>query len=1100
MLKRFLVVSCLVLAAGAAGASAAQGSELSRKILDESGVRGGFVVHVGCGDGTLTAALGSGAAYLVHGLDEDAEKVKAAREHIRTQGLYGRVAVEQWSGGDLPYVDNLVNLMVVNAGYQVSQEEIMRVLAPRGVVVIRDGGNKTLTKPVPPEFDEWTHYLYDASNNAVSRDTAVEPPRQLRWVGSPRWARHHDRMASMNALVSSHGRLFYVFDEGPTSSIMLPPSWRLIARDAFSGVILWKRRLPTWHPHMWPMKSGFAQMPRRLVAVDDKVFVPLGYEEALSCLDAATGETLRTYPDTKSAEEVICSDGVLFVLVNPSPSQYTGFKPMYEDQMWNAMRYVASSMPWNEQPRWITAIRIDTGELLWKKEHRVAPLTLTCSADSVLFFDGERVVRLNRKSGETGWRSGKLTSGFPKALFSRAPQKVKEVWRPEKTKTAFVPTSFAPTLVSYRNVILFSGGDGRMSGISAETGKILWTEEALHSGHFSPQDCMVMDGLVWTALIAGGRDAGTMVGRDPLTGEIKREFLPDIKSWYMHHRCHRAKATDRYFIASRTGIEFVDYCKKTWEDHHWTRGGCLYGIMPCNGLLYAPPHSCACYMQSKLNGFNALAGKSTMDAGHEIRERLEKGLAYGHSSTRTAQSADDWPTYRHDSERSGCSKTAVPAGLKQIWTRDIGGRLSTMTVAAGRCFVASIDRHTVHALNAKTGAEAWSFTAGGRVDSPPTIWNGHVLFGSADGHVYCLRPDDGTLIWRVRAAPGKRRIIAFEQVESSWPIHGSVLVQDDACYCVAGRSMFLDGGIRLLKIEIRTGKILLEVVMDDRDPETGRNLQSLKRAHNMPVALPDVLSSDGKYLYMRSQRITLDGKREDIAPIDVRKQGGEGRHLFSPIGFLDGSWWHRGYWVYGTEFGEGAGGYSQAQKYAPAGRIMVFDDSTLYGYGRKPQYYKWTTPLEYRLFAAKKALATRYAPARASKGQSGKKTPRISTTRPQFVWNQDIPIQVRAMVLAHSTGLGQARKTLFVAGPADIVDETEVFHSYTERGVQKTLAEQRDILEGKKGVMIRAVSVEDGATLGEYPLTSLPVWDGLVAAGGRLYLSNLDGSVICLGD
>jgi hypothetical protein len=337
-------------------------------------------------------------------------------------------------------------------------------------------------------------------------------------------------------------------------------------------------------------------------------------------------------------------------------------------------------------------------------------------------------------------------------------------------------------------------------------------------------------------------------------------------------------------------------------------------------------------------------------------------------------------------------------------------------------------------------------------------------------------------------------------VESSWPIHGSVLVQDDACYCVAGRSMFLDGGIRLLKIEIRTGKILLEAVMDDRDPETGRNLQSLKRAHNMPVALPDVLSSDGKYLYMRSQRITLDGKREEIAPIDVRKQGGEGRHLFSPIGFLDGSWWHRGYWVYGTEFGEGAGGYSQAQKYAPAGRIMVFDDSTLYGYGRKPQYYKWTTPLEYRLFAAKKALATGSAPAAKSKGKSGRKAPRISTTKPQFVWNQDIPIQVRAMVLAHSTGLGQARKTLFVAGPADIVDETEVFHSYTEPGVQKTLAEQRDILEGKKGVMIRAVSVEDGATLGEYPLTSLPVWDGLVAAGSRLYLSALDGSVICLGD
>jgi len=35
----------------------------------------------------------------------------------------------------------------------------------------------------------------------------------------------------------------------------------------------------------------------------------------------------------------------------------------------------------------------------------------------------------------------------------------------------------------------------------------------------------------------------------------------------------------------------------------------------------------------------------------------------------------------------------------------------------------------------------------------------------------------------------------------------------------------------------------------------------------------------------------------------------------------------------------------------------------------------------------------------------------ISVYRPQFVWNQDIPIQVRAMVLAHSTGPGQACKS-----------------------------------------------------------------------------------------
>ena len=42
-----------------------------------------------------------------------------------------------------------------------------------------------------------------------------------------------------------------------------------------------------------------------------------------------------------------------------------------------------------------------------------------------------------------------------------------------------------------------------------------------------------------------------------------------------------------------TGIEFVDIKQHEWNINHWVRGGCLYGVMPCNGLTYAPPHDCA---------------------------------------------------------------------------------------------------------------------------------------------------------------------------------------------------------------------------------------------------------------------------------------------------------------------------------------------------------------------------------------------------------------------------------------------------------------------------------------------------------------------------
>ena len=52
---------------------------------------------------------------------------------------------------------------------------------------------------------------------------------------------------------------------------------------------------------------------------------------------------------------------------------------------------------------------------------------------------------------------------------------------------------------------------------------------------------------------------------------------------------------------------------------------------------------------------------------------------------------------------------------------------------------------------------------------------------------------------------------------------------------------------------------------------------------------------------------------------------------------------------------------------------------------------------------------------------------------------------------------------------------------------------------GCRGAIMRAVSAADGATLAEYKLDKLPVWDGVAAAYGRLFVVNQDGSVACWG-
>ena len=105
----------------------------------------------------------------------------------------------------------------------------------------------------------------------------------------------------MSALVSAGGRGFYVMDEGSRVSIQLPARWMLVARDAFNGVILWKKPMKKWHSHLWPLKSGPTQLARRLVAVKDRVYITLGVDEPVSVLDATTGELIHELLGSKRA-------------------------------------------------------------------------------------------------------------------------------------------------------------------------------------------------------------------------------------------------------------------------------------------------------------------------------------------------------------------------------------------------------------------------------------------------------------------------------------------------------------------------------------------------------------------------------------------------------------------------------------------------------------------------------------------------------------------------------------------------------------------------------------------------------------------------------
>ncbi|MDB4645139.1 hypothetical protein OAF37_03685, partial [Rubripirellula sp.] len=108
-------------------------------------------------------------------------------------------------------------------------------------------------------------------------------------------------------------------------------------------------------------------------------------------------------------------------------------------------------------------------------------------------------------------------------------------------------------------------------------------------------------------------------------------------------------------------------------------------------------------------------------------------------------------------------------------------------------------------------------------------------------------------------------------------------------------------------------------------------------------------------------------------------------------------------------------------------------------------------------------------------------------------WTEDVPIYVRSMLLSGGR--------LFIVGPPDIIDEESTFQKLTEKDeqVQKLLAEQDRVLNGTDGSLLLSVNIDTGKIEDRIELTSLPAWDSLAGAEGKLFLSTLDGSVICFG-
>jgi outer membrane protein assembly factor BamB len=720
---------------------------------------GGVCVHLGCGDGTLSARLADGGRLLVDGLEKSEVKVAQARAALLSQGLYGQVAVEPWTARYLPYADNLVNVIVAEEAGPVSESELLRVLTPRGAAFIKAGSSwRTLTKPWPAAFDEWTHARHGADGNMVSRDAEVSAPAGLRWVAGPAQDAGGKKWYYDHLLVSANGRNFYMQEEA------------IMARDAFNGVLLWSRPLK---PAIYREKG--AQVPTFLqaktkqglrtsrvkpVARRDHLYVAT--DTNLMQWDARTGATTLEYGPVPGAR--------ILLVVNDS-------------------LVVASTNA-------VLAVDAASSSLLWRQA--IAAEQIVASDRLVFAVARDSILALNLATGRPAWQAKRVApDATPTCTYHEGVLVVEES--------------------SWRN----DPAGCRLLAYASTDGRLLWqSEHKPDMTHYQETRAFFARNLI--LLQAEG---GKVVGLDPQTGKLKRTWAS------RGQHCATPVATERFFIAPECDFTDLDTGFRTRA--RMFKNACRLPFVPANGLLYSFPVQCECYPM--LRGYMGLTStKAPTQAG---QPRLERGPAFGSAASQGADSGrpDEWPTYRHDGFRSGAVPDASlsEAPLERVWATQATrprqtllaadwqenpfspGVLSAPVAADGQVFVAVPDEHRLLALEAGNGRERWSYVAGGRIDTPPTIANGLCVFGAHDGWVYCLEAGTGRLVWRFRAASSEVRMMAYGQMESPWPVPGNVLVDRGAAFFAAGRHPCSEDGVHVFAVKLRTGERIWEKTLDD---------------------------------------------------------------------------------------------------------------------------------------------------------------------------------------------------------------------------------------------------------------------------------------------
>jgi len=1086
-----------VLALCLSGALPCHAAEPSAEaVLGAVGIRHGLVLQFGATDGSLAEALVKAESLLVHVVVADVQTEARLRARFAKSGVHGQATAGRLSpangGVGIPLADQIASVVVgdLDAPQSPSREEAMRVLRPLGKAYLKSGGKWTVVKkPRPIEVDDWAQYFHDAAMSDVSTDRLAGPARGLQWQVGPQDI-HSNGVRVIDDLVIGHD------------------AQGLWARDAFSGLPLWRR------PGLLPAtRFGW------LVDSERVYIFPTGEggnsgipSRCQIALDLRTGKTVMEY-----------TQGLTFEAPAELPRDAAALKTMRATLTERAKDFQArliDGLLVQVSGAGLAVVEARSGKRLWGAEAPEGTIWghPLASGDTLYAVQGawarsasythwpmtlvERVVAMDLRTGKQKW-AWEWKNEMPAYFAAQAEIGQDVIEKTKSLRRSGIESAEQRTAAAYNMAmdhgrlvfalraelknLIQGAGLVRMLVLDAGTGKFVAYGRtpadrdekqfsAIGGGH-SGFRVLPVGGRWWFPNIVG-----VYGSVDPAAPTDAEKFERAYAKLLRPVGCTVYRASPKYLFGSLTtyaldgsGVQQTNVARTT----------CDVGAFPANGMTFITPNHCFC--MPYLPGHNAFHPRRPMAADDTERLVTGSGKPAAIPVAAAGTENDSWPTYFRDNLRTSWNDTKVPSQLKPAWTirpaQPVEGMLGQewasqwhgqgpvtgVSIAEGMAVLGLTDRQEVVAIDPATGEQRWRAIVEGRIDSQPTIAAGTVFVGTRSGLLYAFNRDSGERMWTFRAAPRREQIVVDGQLESLWPLFGTVTVDHEGVWAVAGRHNDCDGGLWWWRLEAATGKVLASgrLGRDELRGTTGET-GAITPDPEWPSGANGPPVTDGKrFLLPRihcarengqlvSTRMSGDAKKVEEHTfwannyaLGILVPGNQG--LLNRVDFLGG-------------YKMSAYGHVQARQFAYQGdRFVAVGGTDGAMQHRGGDRGSWVKAYQRKPNLEPATLVNPKEPDRPIKKTFGS----------DIKWHHAMPLT-----------RGNGTESMAVAGDKVLVGLAVM---NTDQAKEKQRLPFRLLVLG----------LADGKEQQELALPAKPILGGLSAARGRVYVTTADGSVTC---